>query len=437
MSSTVETTPNTRSDFDASIGGVEKDTRLLGNASYQRMLRVEQELNATLIARDQVLRGVIVTAIAGHHGVLLGPPGEAKSYTVDAFRKRIVDAVPFKLLMTRFTTPEDVFGPVSITQLKQDRYVRNTDGYLPSAHIAFLDEPFKAGPSILNTLLMMMNERLYINDAKPVEVPLEALFGASNEMPQGDELGALWDRFLTRFWIDPLKGANLRRFMVEKRLAAARQARARAAGAHLGVPTPDAPPPPTTIKLTDLHELRAAAVTAQGNMPDRAYELYEDILRQLQAKGFKLPSTRRTGWAFELVAANAAMAGRSHPNETDMTVLAQVLWDHPKEAREVNNIVLKICNPRLSIAQEHLDTVLNVVASTITYWGEEHTKAEKNAKVTEARSKMSEEGTRLRRLVLEAKGAGEDYTQIENIIAQVRASYEEVTALVGIDTVKW
>lgn len=412
-------------DFDALTGageGVVND--LLGNASYQRMLRVEQELNGVLIARADVLRGVIVTAIAGHHGVLLGPPGEAKSLTVDMFRKRITDALGFKLLMTRFTTPEDVFGPISITQLKQDKYVRATAGYLPTAHVVFLDEPFKAGPSILNTLLMAMNEHLFVNDGKLVDIPLESLFGASNEMPQGDELGALFDRFTTRFWIDPLRAANLRRFMAEKRLTAAAKAQAQATGVAAA---------PTTISLADLHELRARAVEAHGNMPDRAYDLYEDILRQLQAKGYKLPSTRRTGWAFDLVAANAAMAGRTKPTETDLTVLANCLWEHPKEARDVTNIVLKTCNPRLAVAQEHLDTVLSVQTTTIQYWGEQHSLSEKAAKITEARTKISEEGTALRKLVNEAKGAGEDYTQIDTVIAQVRSAFEEVTKLAGVD----
>src|SRR5207244_1383982 len=110
----------------------------------------------------------------------------------------------FQWLLTRFTTPEELFGAVSLKALEEDDYRRLTTHKLPEAHIAFLDEVFKASSSILNTILTLMNERRFHNGREVAEVPLLTLFAASNELPEDDELLALHDRFLLRFVVDYL-----------------------------------------------------------------------------------------------------------------------------------------------------------------------------------------------------------------------------------------
>lgn len=164
---------------------------------------IERELSASLIEREEVIRAALIALLARQHLVILGPPGTAKSQLVTALASRISPAngtglKSFNYLMTRFTTPEELFGPVSVQALKQDEYRRVTTGKLVEAELAFLDEIFKASSAILNALLKITNERTFSNGNQEITVPLLSLFAASNELPQGNELEALWDRFLLR-----------------------------------------------------------------------------------------------------------------------------------------------------------------------------------------------------------------------------------------------
>ena len=168
-----------------------------------KLQTMERELSASLIERDEVIRAALIALLARQHLVILGPPGTAKSQLVTALASRISPAngtglKSFNYLMTRFTTPEELFGPVSVQALKQDEYRRVTTGKLIEAELAFLDEIFKASSAILNALLKITNERTFSNGNQELPVPLLSLFAASNELPQGNELEALWDRFLLR-----------------------------------------------------------------------------------------------------------------------------------------------------------------------------------------------------------------------------------------------
>eukprot|EP01052_Picozoa_sp_SAG31_P033514 SAG31_NODE_3799_length_3870_cov_4.446036_3_plen_265_part_00 len=146
---------------------------------------------------------MVLAVLCREHLLLLGPPGTAKS----ALSRRLslaLNATYFERQLTRFSVPEELFGPLSLTELQNDRYVRNTAGYLPEASIAFVDEIFKANSAILNTMLTLINERQFDNGSERVEAPLLSLVGASNEPPEDDELDALFDRFLFRRYVQPV-----------------------------------------------------------------------------------------------------------------------------------------------------------------------------------------------------------------------------------------
>lgn len=169
---------------------------------------VSVALKAQFVERDPVIDGMMNAALAGKHVLLVGPPGSAKSALVTTFTKCVTGARYFEWLLGRFTVPEELFGPMSLQGLKEEKFRRVTTGKMPEAHVGFLDEVFKAGGAILNTLLAVMNERKFYNNGAPVQIPLRMLVGASNELPEGAELAALYDRFLLRFWVDYIESTD-------------------------------------------------------------------------------------------------------------------------------------------------------------------------------------------------------------------------------------
>ncbi len=150
--------------------------------------------------KEQIIAVALLCAVARENIFLLGPPGTAKSMVASRLKKVFKDGKSFDYLMSRFSTPDEIFGPISISRLKNDdRYERLTTGYLPEADVIFLDEIWKAGPSIQNTLLTVINEHIFHNGGKIMPTPMKVLIAASNELPAKDEgLEALWDRFLVR-----------------------------------------------------------------------------------------------------------------------------------------------------------------------------------------------------------------------------------------------
>jgi len=161
-------------------------------------MAVREALDGRFKERTEEINCALLAIISGEHVLFLGPPGTAKSLLSKSVCEAI-DGYFFYYLLTRFTTPEEVFGPLSLKALQRDDFRRRTEGYLPAAHVAFLDEIFKSNSSILNSLLTILNERKFTSGNHLMDVPLLTAFGASNEMPEDNEsLEALYDRFLFR-----------------------------------------------------------------------------------------------------------------------------------------------------------------------------------------------------------------------------------------------
>ena len=308
------------------------------------IMQVEASLNARFYERRDVIHGLFLGLVSRQHVVLLGPPGAAKTALAEAFAK-VVGLSYWSTLLTRFSTPEELFGPLSLKALEQDAYRRIGDGRLPEAEVALIDEVFKGNSAILNTMLPVMNERVWFNDGQRLPLPLQLMIGASNEMPESEELNALWDRFALRFVVDYIQDPDSwDQWMTEM-----------ADPIHNGgqlIPMLD--------KNTIIQLQRAAdQVDARPVIPT-----FRQLKNALAQTGIVL-SDRRWAVAIRLVQAEAAIHGRTQATADDVRVVTATLWDQPDQRVDVGKLVLGIIAPHeieaLTI-QDEMREMLRVVA---------------------------------------------------------------------------
>ncbi len=290
----------------------------------ERIAEIVKMLNEGIFEREETIAVSLLAALSGQNIFLLGPPGTAKSLIARRLSHAFETDGYFEYLMHRFSTPEEVFGPVSITELKKDNFVRKTEGFLPQSDFAFLDEIWKSSPSILNTLLTIMNEKSFRNGTEVVSAPLKALIAASNETPPPDQgLDALYDRFLVRLDVPPLKAKeNFETLLKSEPTDASVEVRAQ------------------KIKREEWKEWTTDIQTVE--LSDETLSIIHDIRLSFAEKGEELDvyvSDRRWQRAAILLKAAAFFCGRNKTNLVDTLLLRHCLWTTKDNYADVVKIV--------------------------------------------------------------------------------------------------
>src|SRR5579871_2380743 len=359
----------------------------------ERLARIREELNQSFQERAELIDGALCALLSAHHVLIIGPPGTAKSMLADELCRRIEGASYFQWLLTKFSTPEEIFGAVSLKALEQDDYRRVTAHKLPEAHIAFLDEIFKANSSILNALLTIINERFFHNGRERVPVPLISLFGASNELPDEDELTALYDRFMLRFMVDYISEEFRFLKMLEGTKPEAR----------------------TTMTFAELDAARADA--ANVSLPPGIIRSIADLRRELSTQQIVV-SDRRWKNSLDVLRAHAIVLGRNIVTEDDLIFLEHVLWKDPEEQPKVREAIRRLVKGYEEEARELLiqSQELKEYALDRNWESDEL----RNRALIEAHTKIANILVKFDNLVREAVESGKSVTTAEAMRAQVK-----------------
>ena len=331
----------------------------------ERFKLLLQEMNRGIYEKETEISLSLLAALAGESIILLGPPGVAKSMVARQLKTAFREAQSFEYLMSRFSTPDEIFGPVSIQKLKtSDTYERAVEGYLPTADVVFLDEIWKAGPAIQNTLLTVINEKIFRNGNREMHLPLKLLVAASNELPaKGEGLEALWDRFVIRIESRPIKlEKNFRAMLLEvksEERGVKKQSSAAEGKANSNAITAEEYAEWTEridkigVKIEVLDAISAIRKSLRAVNVDEAAERRNIYV-----------SDRRWKNIVRLLRTSAFMQDREEVDICDLLPIYHCLWQEPEEQDAIRSIVIRALFAPFA---ERLVEMKNALAEDIRY----------------------------------------------------------------------
>lgn len=288
--------------------------------SHQKLQHIKQALNAKFFDRTAEIDALLTAILAKQHILFIGPAGTGKSALSAMLGEIVKPSTYFQHLLTPFSTPEELFGVLSLKDLEQGIYKRNVEGMLPQAHFAFIDEIFKANSAILNSLLTLINERVYYNNGVPVMSPLMTLVGSSNEyIEEGEGLEALFDRFLLRYEVDYIQDAQTFIAMLQS-------------DGEVVIPT-------LTMQELVFHQQVCERVV----IPATIYETLGKIRQELLDEGIR-PSDRRFKQALSIIRAQAYLNGCSEVTKAHLLILEHALWETVEQQQTTAAIIHRIAN---------------------------------------------------------------------------------------------
>lgn len=293
-------------------------------------------IDTCVLERTDEIKLMLAAVIAGQHVFLIGPPGTAKSMMIMKMMDCFADGSRlFKKLLSETTEYEEVMGPLSLQALKQDQYRYKTEGYLPDAEFAFLDEIWKCGSALLNGLLTATNEREFHNGNEVVDIPLQTLFCASNELPQDSSLGALYDRMLVRMECPPLLRTASKKTLLER------------ADGSLGLTAPK------TLTADDIVAARAQVNTigfADDATMEKWLELQQEIKTEMSETCYV--SDRRWMAAYNMLKAVVWLEGADEITRDDFIYAEDMLWESPDQKPAISGILGGYLSKVTNAAQE-------------------------------------------------------------------------------------
>ncbi|MEM0247068.1 MAG: AAA family ATPase [Desulfurococcaceae archaeon] len=315
----------------------------MSNGNLQELVsavnRFKKELEKPFVGREEEALVITFALVTSEHAILVGEPGTAKS----AIARRAADLLRarfFKYLLTKYTEPDELLGPLDIAALKEGRYVRITRGKLPDAEIAFLDEIFNAGSAILNTLLTLINERIIYDGYVEIPVPLWTLISASNTVPEEQEYQALYDRFLLRHFVKPVS---------EDKWPMLLEASWKIEREGYRAPQP-------VLSIEDLKTINSLILSVDVS---RVKQQLVKLYAVLEDQGVHL-TDRRKGKALKVIAAHAFLNNRLVASEEDLFALKYVAAGTREEAEKVQVILLEELGTRERLLSELREVEENI-----------------------------------------------------------------------------
>lgn len=323
-------------------------------------------MNRGIYEKNTEISLSLLAALAGESVILLGPPGVAKSMVARQLKTAFRDAQSFEYLMSRFSTPDEIFGPVSIQKLKtSDTYERAVEGYLPTADVVFLDEIWKAGPAIQNTLLTVINEKIFRNGNREMHLPLKLLIAASNELPaKGEGLEALWDRFVIRIESRPIKlEKNFRAMLLDSNESHTDLTDSTDEANAMSV---------CDIRISPEEYAEWAEKICKIGVKEEVLDAISAIRKSLRAVNVDEAAERRNIYVSDrrwknivrLLRTSAFMQDREEVDICDLLPIYHCLWQEPEERDAIRSIVIRAL---FSPFAEKLVEMKNALAEDIKY----------------------------------------------------------------------